>query len=53
MVGAGDAVDIGRSILVGVALDQIRVRSRPVLAGLGMVGTLTIRLAQSPPATVF
>ncbi|MEM9201796.1 MAG: hypothetical protein AAGC53_09050, partial [Actinomycetota bacterium] len=29
-----DAVDIGRSILVGVALDQLRMRSRPILIGL-------------------
>ena len=40
MVGAGDAVDIGRSILVGVALDQLRVRSRPILIGLAVVAVL-------------
>ncbi len=37
MAGAGDAVDIGRSILVGVALDQLRLRSRPVVVVLAVV----------------
>ena len=46
MVDTGDAIGIGRSILVGVALDQLRVRSRPILivlavvAGLGLLGTI-------------
>lgn len=37
MVDHRDAVGIGRSILVGVALDQLRVRSRPILLGLGAI----------------
>ncbi|MEM9465493.1 MAG: hypothetical protein AAGA90_08955 [Actinomycetota bacterium] len=40
MDGGASAVDIGRSILVGVALDQLRVRSRPILIGLVIVGVL-------------
>ena len=46
MVDAGEAVDIGRSLLVGVALDQLRLRSRPivllcaVIAGAGLLGAL-------------
>ena len=40
MVDAGDAVGIGRSILVGVALDQLRVRSRPILVALGLVAVV-------------
>jgi hypothetical protein len=39
---AQDAVDIGRSILVGVALDQLRLRSRPILVGLGVVAALAL-----------
>ena len=42
MVNGRDAVDIGRSILVGVALDQIRTRSRPVLLGLGLVAVVAL-----------
>lgn len=46
MVDAGEAVDIGRSLLVGVAFDQLRLRSRPivllcaVIAGAGLLGAL-------------
>jgi hypothetical protein len=39
---AQDAVDIGRSILVGVALDQLRLRSRPILVGLGVVAAVAL-----------
>ena len=37
MVDRREAVDIGRSILVGVALDQLRLRSRPVVTLLAVV----------------
>ena len=40
MVDHREAVDIGRSILVGVALDQLRVRSRPIFVGIGVVAVL-------------
>ncbi|MEM8705463.1 MAG: hypothetical protein AAGE98_03340 [Actinomycetota bacterium] len=36
MVDHHEAVDIGRSILVGVALDQLRLRTRPVVIVLGL-----------------
>lgn len=45
MVDHRDAIDIGRSILVGVALDQLRVRSRPILIGLGVVAVLGLVVA--------
>lgn len=46
MVDAGEAVDIGRSLLVGVAFDQLRLRTRPivmllaVIAGAGLLGAV-------------
>ena len=48
MVDAGEAVDIGRSLLVGVALDQLRLRTRPivlvlaVVVGAGLLGALLL-----------
>ncbi len=45
MVSGRDAVDIGRSILVGVALDQIRTRSRPILAALGSIAVVALLAA--------
>ncbi|MEM8708629.1 MAG: hypothetical protein AAGE98_19360 [Actinomycetota bacterium] len=37
MVDPDEAVTIGRSILVGVALDQLRLRSRPIVTLLAVV----------------
>ena len=46
MVGRREAVDIGRSLLVGVALDQLRLRTRPIVmllavtVGAALLGAL-------------
>lgn len=40
MVDAGDAVNVGRSLLVGIALDQLRLRSRPLVFGLGLLAVV-------------
>lgn len=48
MAGARDAMDIGRSVLVGVALDQLHLRSRPivillaVIAAAGLLGAVLL-----------
>lgn len=42
MATAGDAAQVGRSLLVGVVLDQVRTRSRLILALGGLVGILAM-----------